>query len=195
MARGGVSTVKVRRRFLRLLVAAVVAVAAVLALALYLSGGSGEENWQTLNHDASGITVTYPRDWHVQEVGRYCRRVGPGLLISNVRGRRFQNVEIPNGCTNAWALAGLPKTYVLVDVSLFASPLPRIRQESETAMPLELDRFERSKDQPGYAFERVIRDGNEYSVRVWFGSAASREDEQAAARVIRSIEFGSLGSS
>jgi hypothetical protein len=83
---------------------------------------------------------------------------------------------------------------VLVDVSLFASPFPRTGQQTETAIPLELERFERPPERHNYAFARVIRDGNEYSVRAWFAPRASREDQDAVARVIRSIEFGGLSS-
>jgi hypothetical protein len=178
----------------RAFVAAVVAIAAALALALYLFNGGDGEGWQRVNDDASGIRLSYPREWEVQQVGRYCRRNGPGLLISNVRRYTLQNVEIPNGCTNQWEVSGLPNAYVLVDVSLFASPFPRTRDQPETTMPLELDRFERPPERHNYAFEQVTRDGNEYSVRAWFGPRASRENQDAVARVIRSIEFGSPSS-
>jgi hypothetical protein len=120
----------------RAFVAAVVAIAAALALALYLFNGGDGEGWQRVNDDASGIRLSYPREWEVQQVGRYCRRNGPGLLISNVRRYTLQSVEIPNGCTNQWEVSGLPNAYVLVDVSLFASPFPRTRDQPETTMPL-----------------------------------------------------------
>lgn len=180
-------------RHLRLLVAAVAAGAAALVLAFYVfSGGNGDRDWRTLNDDASGITVSYPREWKVQHVGRYCHRIGPGLLISNVRGHSFENVEMPNGCATDWKFSGLPNAYVLVDVSLVRGP-PGGRT-TETAIPLELDRFDRPRGSPNYAFARVIGNGNEYSVRTWFGPTASREDQDAVTRVIRSIEFGVLTS-
>jgi hypothetical protein len=176
-------------RHRRVLVAAVAAGAAALVLGSQLvSGGNGDGDWRALNDDASGITVSYPREWKVQPVGRYCFRIGPGLLISNVRGHRFENFEMPNGCATDWEFTGLPNAYVLVDVSLVRGP-PGGRT-TETAIPLELDRFDRPGGSPNYAFTRVIRDGNEYSVRAWFGPKAALEDRGAVARVIRSIEFG-----
>lgn len=187
VTRGGVPLTKLgcsARRF----AAAGVAIAAALALVVYLSTAGGSDESQTLSDDASGITVSYPREWDVQQFAHYCRRNGPGLLVSSVREHRFQNSQIPNGCTNQWDLRGLPSDFVLVDVSLFASPFPRPGPDPETAMPLELARFERNPD--GVAFTRVVRQRNEYSVRVWFGATTSRADQDAAADVIRSIQFG-----
>ena len=136
-----------------------------------------------MKDEASGIAVSHPRDWSVQTFGLYCRRVGPGLLISNLRRYRFRNVEIPRGCTNAWQLARLPERFVLVDVSLFHPP-PGAREETQG--PLELTRVERPSGR-SFASGRIVRHGVEYSVRVWTGRGVSDEDEEAVARVIRSV--------
>lgn len=167
---------------------ALVVIAAALALALYIRSGDADERWPTLDDDASGVTVTHPANWGVQRVGRYCRRIGPGVLVSNVRRHRFRNVEILNGCTNQWDFTGLPPRYVVVDVSLFSAP-PH-GQEPETPLPLLLARFRSHPN--GSAFEHVRRNGNDYSVRVWFGPSASSEDQDAAALLVRSLDFGPL---
>jgi hypothetical protein len=132
-----------------------------------------------VSHSASGITLAYPPEWDVQKFGRYCRRIGPGVLISNVQGHRLRNVPILNGCTDQWDFAGLPSRYVVVDVSLFSRP-PSGRDERDTPLPLQLAGFQRHPH--GYRFERIRHDGNDYAVRVWSGPASSREDEDAVAR-------------
>lgn len=178
-------------RSTRFLAVAVVVIATALGLAVYLfRSGDVDDRWQTVKDRASGITVAYPSEWKVQTFGRYCRRVGPGVLVANAAGHTFRNVEILNGCTNQWDFTGLSPQYVVIDASLFSAPLGR--GGPATTMPLELARF---KQQPsGYTFTRVRRNNNDYSVRVWFGSTASREDQEAAERVIRSLDFGLVAS-
>lgn len=194
MARGGVERSRWDRP-LQVAVAVVVALAVVLAFAVYLFTRGSDEGWKTLKDDASGITLSHPQEWSVQKFGPYCRRIGPGLLVSNVAAHTFRNTEIPNGCTNEWNLGGLPDTFVLVDVSLFATPAFRVREEPDTEVPLELDRLFRPRS-PSAAdrtelprIARIVRGRFEYSVRVWTGSFHSPGDENALARLIRSIRL------
>lgn len=123
VARGDVQRLKMSRS-LQVVVAVVLALAVGVALAAYLFNRSrNDEDWKTLKDEASGITVSYPREWAVQTFGPYCRRVGPGLVVSNVGAHTFRNAESSNGCTSQWDLGGLPDDFVLVDVSL-SSPVP-----------------------------------------------------------------------
>jgi hypothetical protein len=178
-------------RSLREVVAAVLALAVGLALGVYLFNRSSGDDWKTLKDDTSGVTLSHPREWAVQTFGPYCRRVGPGLLVSNVGAHTFRNTEIPNGCTNEWNLGGLPKTFVLVDVSLFAVPAFRVREEPDTELPLDLTRFVQppaQRPERGYSsFARIVRGRFEYSVRLWTGSVPSPSDAKALARLIGSI--------
>ena len=133
---------------------------------------------------ASGITLIRPPSWRAQTFGRYCRRVGPGVLVSNIAEHTFRNVHVVDGCTNQWDLSGLPPHHVVVDISLFSRPPGP--EQPETPLPLELARFEHG---PDAAFKPVRRDGNDYTIRVWFGPTASTSARVAAERLIRSLEF------
>lgn len=94
--------------------------AGLIALAL-LGGCSG--NASTSREEACGIEFDLPDGWNVQAFGRYCRRVGPGVLISNV-DREFSHPEMLRGCTSAWKLAAMPADLVLADVSAFSGGPP-----------------------------------------------------------------------
>jgi hypothetical protein len=187
-------------RSLRTVLAAVLALAVGLTLSLYLFKRRGDD-WSTLRDNASGITLSHPHEWAVQRFGRYCRRNGPGILVSNLGAHTFRHTTIPGGCAGGlWKLGGLPNTFVLVDVGLFASPFPRHGDEPDTELPLELDRLERPDltnlnpwlraripSGVGYAHARIVRGRLEYSVRVWTGSVSSPSNDKAVARLIRSI--------
>ena len=121
--------------------------------------------------------MAHPPAWHVQTLGHSCRRIGPGVLISNVPRHTFRTVAIHNGCSNQWDFTGLPPRYVVVDASLFFFPF--LGQRPDTPMPLRL-RF-RSEDHR-FSSQNVRRNGDDYSVRVWYGPSASHDDLQAAAR-------------
>lgn len=184
---------KTRRSVLLVLLGALV-VSTSAALAAYVGGrDGGVDGWNTVADEPSGITVGYPRDWRIQTFGPYCGRIGPGLLVTNVARHRFRNVEIVDGCTNQWNLAGLPADYVLVDVSLISSPFGSGGREN-TEMPLELDRFRRDTGR-SFAYTAVVRGGDLYGVRTWTGPGVSPEDQHVLARVIRSVELSDPESS
>lgn len=190
-------------RSLRVVGGSVFALAVVLAFAVYLFVRSSGGEWKTVKDDASGITLSHPHEWAVQRFDRYCRRNGPGLLVSNVGGHTFRNAEFPNGCAGGlWKLGGLPDTFALVDVGLFASPFSKHPEEPDSQLPLELDRLERADlthlnpdlraripRGVGYAYGRILRGRFVYSGRVWTGSASSPSNEKALARLIRSIRL------
>jgi hypothetical protein len=57
-------------------------------------------------------------------------------------------------------------------------------------MPLQLSRFQSKPN--GFSFQGVRRNGNDYTVRVWYGRSASHDDQEAAARLVRSLDFRPL---
>jgi hypothetical protein len=187
-------------RSFRVVVPAVLAVAVGLTLAVYLFKRSGDD-WTTLRDTASGITLSHPDGWAVQRFGHYCLRNGPGILVSNVEAHTFRHKTIPDGCTGGlWNLGGLPDTFVLVDVGVFASPFQRRGDEQDTELPLELDRLERPDlknlspflraripSGVSYANAFIVRGRFGYSVRVWTGRVSSPSNERALAHLIRSI--------
>jgi hypothetical protein len=167
----------------RLAAAALVGLTAALGLALALGrADDAGQPWRTV-HD--GIALTHPAGWSVQRFGRHCRRVGPGVLVTNLGDRTFRRRQLVDGCTSEWDLAGIPSHYVLVDIWLFARP-PR-RGPRETPVPLLLSRFEHAPD--GTAFKVVSRNGVDYVVTVRVGPAASQRAQDEIAHVIGSVEF------
>jgi hypothetical protein len=165
--------------------------AAGIAAHVLRDGGS-----KTFQHGASGIALDRPDGWAIQTFGRYCMRVGPGLLVSNVARHRFRNIETPTSCTNGWDLSGLPKGFVLLDASFMAYPL-RVSDTAETRMPLSLSRFRKrpSADYGGCgkcarSVFGVVRGRRVYTVRVWLGSEASADDRRELEHVVRTLRFG-----
>jgi len=135
----------------------------------------------------ASIQFQRPSTWVAQHFGTYCRRVGPGVVVSNVR-RHFRHPVISNGCTNNWILAGLPRDYVLIDVSEFAFP---IGQPPKAMFPLSLSRFRRARPSGcrcAYWETSFSATRREYEIRVWIGTKASRTQRRAVENLIASIK-------
>jgi hypothetical protein len=144
---------------------------------------------------ASGIALDRPDGWQIHPFGQYCMRVGPGLLVSNIAGHGFRNVEIPNGCTNGWNLSEVPQTFVLLDVSLFSGP-GGTRRHADTPLPLSLTSFRRhaSGDYGGCGgcslrTSGVVEGQHAYAIRVWVGSEASSDDTRELEKLVRTLRF------
>ena len=112
--------------------------------------------------------------------------------MANAGASRFRVPDNPNGCTTEWDLSGLPEDHVLVDASRLSFPPGRAREDTE--MPLELNRLGRLPER-SFAYARIMRGGNEYGLRVWWGKDASSRDVDALVRVIRSIDVSVFDSS
>jgi hypothetical protein len=154
-----------------------------------------EEGSNSFRHSASGIALDRPEGWEIQTVGRYCERVGPGLLVSNMAGHRFRNIETPTSCTNGWDLSELPRSFVLVDASFLGYPFP-LSPAPETAVPLPLSRFQKhaSADYGGCGSCTrsaliVVKGHRVYTIRVWVGNGVSADDKRELERLVRTLRF------
>jgi hypothetical protein len=163
-----------------------VALGAVIALI-------DEREWETTTDEASRVELRHPSNWHVRRLGNYCHRIGPGLLVSNLRRHKFEHPEIRDGCTNAWELRNLPDGFVLVDVSWFAFPYGARAHAPATPLPLELDQLKTFYRPPSercecsYAGVAVADLG--YTVRVWIGKGATADVRESVEELVRSIRF------
>lgn len=154
-----------------------------------------DESSKPIRHSASGIALDRPDGWQIQSFGGTACGLVPGLLVSNVAGHGFRNVETPSHCTNQSDLSGLPRSFVLLDASFLAHPFPP-SGEASTPVPLLLSRFRRqaSADYGGCgscarSSFGVVKGRHTYLIQVWVGSEASADDKHKLEQLVRTLRF------
>ena len=112
-------------------------------------------------------------------------RGGPGILVSNVQ-QQFRHETIPDGCTTAFDVSGLPDTFALMEIGLFALPH---RLGARPAVPRSLDDLELF-DRPGCrGCDQYVGGASNYVIRVVFGPRASAAERRAVERVLASLKL------
>jgi hypothetical protein len=157
--------------------------------------GVGTVQWRTYTQVALDWSLRYPADWHIQPFEGNCGHdQGPGVLLSNI-DHRFEHPEIPNRCTGAWDMTGLPGDIVVVDLRAYDGPGPPPR--SDTRFPLAIDSLESATDPRAYRYgapqprlwRGVVIRGRHNVLYVWFGPDASDDDRTIAARIVSSVGY------
>ncbi len=159
---------------------ALVAVVALLVVAAWRDGEARD-----LHDAASGVALRYPKGWHVQRYGHYCMRSGPGVVVSNVL-QRVRRETIPDGCSTAFDLSGLPDRFALVEIGLFASPLGGGRPPE---VPHSLDDLQRFPSPGCRRCAQYVGGASNYVVRIVFGPRASRAEKQAVEHMLASLKL------
>lgn len=195
-----------RRRRTRRVAAVAVVVALGAAAGVVGAGGGGDDQrvavipgpregadgWLAATSSALGWRFEHPGGWTVQQFSGRCRVGFSGTVVTNLdRQLRFQ--EPPNGCTTSWELAGVPDSFVAVEMSHMAHRASFHPGEPDTAFPLALDRTDPTPSgahppqAPSHGV-RVTLDGDiGYRVMVWVGTNVSAGDRKAIERIVASI--------
>jgi hypothetical protein len=163
------------------LLATVVAAVAVAILARRDSDSDAVE-WVSVTDRETGIALSHPSGWAVQQTNSHCMRIGPGLIVSNVRGHTFRRFETPTACSSEWLRDQLPDSHAFLAVSAFYPP-PRALEGPDTELPLELKDF--SARRAGYAGEALKCGTALFFVSAYTGADVSPRDEAVLARLVR----------
>jgi hypothetical protein len=193
-----------RRRGRRFTVAALaLVVAAVGSIGLYQTLGArptiigaGAETTHYVD-ERSGWTMDYPSAWHLQTTkldifeGSFV-----GVLVSNV-DHEFDHPDLgPNSRTSQWDMRGLPAGLVLIDVRDSQGGIRGPAPTDPFTDRLDLDAFEtENPGRPAYGAPQPVHStrlaslGHWYGIYVYFDSAATTQDVQAAHDVVASMRF------
>jgi hypothetical protein len=197
-----------RRRVGAGVVAVMVAIpGAVLAIRAFgshgsVTGGDGD-GLATYVDPTFGWTISYPEQMHLRLMG------GPEALH---RGGSVSNFHVTTGGFSTGELAEFPPGGVLLRVwsvneALTFGGLHWVSRDDETRLPISLDSFPRSRAyttfldetplpgsrEPDPLYRDIEANGESFSIAVWFGPDASREDRAAIADVVESLRFPPLG--
>lgn len=157
--------------------------------------------WRLFEQSDLGWSLEYPESWRTQEYDDLCGHGEDerttGVLVTNVR-HVFRHPEIPNGCTGAWDMRGLPSDLVLIafgKAPIRFDPDPLGRDSS--SLPLSLESAE-PMDNAGLArygtpetgfFLPVTVEGVRHTLHIWIGAGASAAQREIAERIVASIQF------
>ncbi len=153
--------------------------------------------WRLYEQSDLGWSLRYPASWRTQEYNDLCghgedeRTIG--VLVSNVR-HLFRHPEIPNGCTSAWDMRGLPSDLVVVEFGKVSSrgedndggrsPLPLSLEAAKTMGNEGLARY----GVPDTGYHVPVTVGNvPHALHAWMGEDASAADRGIAERIVASI--------
>jgi len=158
------------------------------------ASGVGNDTTKPLTMEALQLRV--PTSWSVRRLPVECGCLGPGVLVTNVENHSFERDDddlSPESCTSAWKLQGVPRDFVLVDMSRFTCPRPPppvgAAPLTDSHFPLTFSTFIRENVAcrctflSGYA----LLDGFDYNVRAWIGDDASASDQLTLDALLRSI--------
>lgn len=155
----------------------------VVALLLVSAACGSSERRENL----SGLRLNAPKSWSIHRLGIYCHgRIGPGLLITNIKSTDIRHPTAPGECTNAWDTSKLPKDYVLIDISRF-NVRPAFVLPQHPRLPI------RDSDLRQTSFPRLrafdFWQGNrQFNIRAWTGSEVSSGDRAKLVALIKSIK-------
>ncbi len=147
----------------------------------------GSERWKSIV--VEGLELRTPPTWSDRRLGVHCVRSGPGVLVSNLDARSFRREAPParGGCTTRWKVHGVPREFVLVDLSRFKFPVVGSLGDSAFPPELETSRQESRSCQCTFEFADLWLHHLGYTVRVWIGENASVSDRKALDAMISSI--------
>jgi hypothetical protein len=157
---------------------------------------AGPGGWATDRDLGLGVTLDYPRRWHLQNYGEGAASSGCGVLVSNV-DHRFRHPHIAGGYTSAWDMRGLPKDLVVIDLHCREGYGPAI-QVPPTTFPISMtdmrsDRFPQqySYGEPEPFLFLPVSSGSWTSrnLFVYLGSQATASDRQIAEQIVGSIRL------
>jgi hypothetical protein len=197
-----------RRRLAALAVLAVVGGAGTTKLAATVLEGDGVDErvaagsqaapsrgseWVEASDPVLGWHFEHPASWSLQRFAGQCRIGASGSVVTNLdRPLRFES--LPDGCTTAWDLSGVPADFVGVQISLFSGG-PHVPAGPDTLFPLRISQADLQApprdDDPPFRNIPVSLGGNgRYSVVVWEGRDASARDRERVERIVASIRPG-----
>jgi hypothetical protein len=156
----------------------------------------GAVQWVTYRDPALGWTVQHPAGWHVTSFENVCHSSFTGTMVSNVPNA-YRDPGSAMGCHWPPTVTALPDTTVIVEFDEMPGGPIGSGETSTQADPL-LARFPLTLDQAfeqtgspalhGYVIHvRLVGVNHPFTVRVWLGSGASKDDRDAARRVLASI--------
>jgi hypothetical protein len=156
-----------------------------LIMAVTLLAACGSQS--TLRERIAGLRLDVPKEWSVHRLGVYCHgRIGPGLLITNLKDQTLQHPQAPGECTNAWGIDKLPENFILIDISRFnAHPLAKTRPQTQR-FPIHESDLRQTTIRRLRAFN--FWEGNHnFDLRIWTGKNIASSDRTKLRKLVESI--------
>ncbi|MDQ4025286.1 MAG: hypothetical protein M3217_07330 [Actinomycetota bacterium] len=149
------------------------------------------DGWVTFTHPDQPWSWRHPPGWRVQTFDTVGLATHEGAVLSNVR-HRFDYPDLRSGGeTSAWDFRHVPDHAVVVELSQVIRLMGNCAKTTETPLSLGDSEVTRGAygSPPRLWQSLCVRGQSNYGLNVWLGENASRADEAAARKVVRSIRF------